>query len=83
MKISGYDVTSSNSSAKQQGSVRVKFEGVVLACVYSFHSAPLKRLRTYPQCSERIDLVQQLKRNNVPSEIIAEIVRLPMKENHG
>ena len=80
MKIHDYDVTSSNSSAKQQGSVFVKLHGVVMASVYSEHSGPLKRIRTYPQCEERRQLIAQLQSNSVPVEIINEILALPKKE---
>jgi hypothetical protein len=75
-KISNYLIFSSNSSARQLANVTVRRDdGSVVARVYSEHSKPLAFLRKWPKCTERLELVSSLLENNVPVEIIQQIVQ--------
>ena len=70
-----YKVFSSNSSSKQLANVTVRRDdGSVVARVYSEHSKPLAFLRKWPKCSERLELVNSLLENNVPDDIIRQII---------
>jgi hypothetical protein len=75
-----YKVFSSNSSKKQLANVTVRRDdGSVVARVYSEHSKPLLWIRKWPKCTERLELVNSLLENNVPVDIIQQIVRMKGK----
>lgn len=70
-----YTLFTSNSSKKQLANITVRRDdGAIVARVYSDHSKPLAFLRKWPKCAERLELVESLKENDVPSEIIQQIL---------
>lgn len=74
MKCGEYTLSNTNGSATQQAAIRVKRDGVILANVKVPHSNPLKWVRTRPQDPHRKELVRQLRENDVPADIIAQIL---------
>jgi hypothetical protein len=76
-----YKVFNSNSSKTQRANVTVRRmdDGAVVARVYSEHSKPLARIRKWPKCSERLELVNSLLENKVPSDVIMQIVSMKGK----
>jgi hypothetical protein len=74
-QIGKYSVYSSNTSSKQRGSVTVRRDdGAIVARVFSARSQPLRFLRNWVGCEERLSLIEQLKENGVDSEIIRAIL---------
>jgi hypothetical protein len=73
--IGNYRVYSSNSSRNQRPSVTVRRDdGAIVARIYSEKSQPLRFLRNWINCTERLELVDQLRGNGVPPGIIKEII---------
>jgi hypothetical protein len=75
--IGNYRVFSSNASSKQRASVTVRQQdGAIVARVYSAKSQPLRFLRNWINCEERLELVDQLRGNGVPPDVIKDIISL-------
>jgi hypothetical protein len=70
-----YLVFSSNASKNQRASVTVRRDdGAIIARVYSDKSQPLRYLRNWISCAERLSLIEQLKENGVEPHIIQKIL---------
>jgi hypothetical protein len=79
-KYSNYLVFSSNASRKQRASVTVRRDdGAIVARVFSNKSQPLRYLRNWINCEERLDLITQLKGNGVPEAVIKQVVSVKDK----
>lgn len=69
--INSYYIFSSNASKKtaQMASVTIRNSaGDIIARIHSERSQPLRFLRKWPHCKERLDLIDQLRQNGVKQE---------------
>jgi hypothetical protein len=74
-KFDNYLVYSSNASKLQRPCVTVRRDdGAIVARVFSQKSQPLRYLRNWINCEERLDLIRQLKENCVEPHIIQKIL---------
>lgn len=74
--INGYRVTSSNGSVKagQRPTIKIRYEGQIMAEIYASHTNPLRWCRTRPQDKDTLEIVRQLKINNVSDSDIKAIL---------
>jgi hypothetical protein len=74
--INGYVVTSSNRSSKtgQRASIKIRRDGQIMAEVWPSHTNPLRYARSRPQDVDTLEIVRQLRINDVAESDIKAIL---------